>query len=725
MPESPRPLPLVPLPAKLRRPVAADPDAMRALRELALPAPPPPAVARGKARTAALLTTVRKLRRPTSRDLQRRRRWEARQVTIATRLGAIRGEHPRRTPEQVLADVVRLARRRPADPMRFGAAALVVRPAKGRTAASLLGNGPAAHALVAAGVTVRPLRNGTGRVTGHVVRLPVRARDLGQEIENVAWAVRRLTGADVVPDRHELVLFRDGVIAVDAPAQTDWHLRMIKADRAHALPPGSPAGKALGKGAVIAHPDCGWARHPQYFKDRIDVARSLNTATGQTGGTAALHPTRITLGSLSPTLTHGTATGCLIVGGDGTGSVNTGLSKDERVIKDPKPMTTTGKIVGIAPLATVVPIKFLPDDLLELNEDGLVGSGVIRLGDGDFVEAIQYAVSIGADVMSLSVGGMVSAVVEAAMATAIRDSDLIVVAAAGQTYVGNPLSHVDTNDTVIEPARFRDVIAAAGCSTNGERWAESLRGPNVDITAPCDAVWVADFDPNRSDRDGKALPVLVPASGTSFAAAIVAGAAAVWVAHWGGRAELKKSYPDKPLAWVFREMLQRSAARIPGQPWDEVRFGPGILNIERLLGTPLPPQDEIPEPPATVINVLERTDIGLRLASELLNAIPGFQQAAATAIVLAWALAATVDEIAEQLVLGYAALEEAAGELAIEIGKAVAATETLLRETAAAAEEMAEEAADTAEDVVDAVVKGVEDLVEAGGEALDDFLTWP
>lgn len=129
---------------------------------------------------------------------------------------------------------------------------------------------------------------------------------------------------------------------------------------------------------------------------------------------------------------------------------------------------------------------------------------------------MRYALSIGADVMSLSVGGKVSDVVQRALTDAIQDDDLIVVAAAGQTYLGNLVSVLSPDDSVIEPARFSDVIAVAGCSTNGQPWDESHRGPNVDITAPADAIWVTDFTGDGVNDGDPMRTVLRAKSGTSL-----------------------------------------------------------------------------------------------------------------------------------------------------------------------------------------------------------------
>ena len=337
---------------------------------------------------------------------------------------------------------------------------------------------------------------------------------------------------------------------------------------------------------------------------------------------------------------------------------------------------------------------------------------MLRIGDGDLEEAIAYARRIDADVLSFSVGGILSEDVRAALVDAIWDTGMIVVAAAGQTYGGNPLSALSPGDSVVEPARFSDVIAVAGCSTNGRPWAESLRGPNVDITAPSDAVWVADFvgDVPR--------PVLRAGSGTSFGTAIVAGAAAAWVAHWGGRAALRRRYRDTPVAWVFREVLQRSARSVDGAPWDTARFGAGVLDVERLLRTPLPAADQVPAPPAVRANLLDGVEAGLDALQDVMAAIDDAGKAAAAgALVLAGMLESAVDDLADELAHAGAV----AGAVAAGV---IAAGEALLADAVDAAEDMAEKAAEQGEDVLDALVDGVEKAAAMGGEAVDTVLSW-
>ncbi|MEK6337450.1 MAG: S8/S53 family peptidase [Acidobacteriota bacterium] len=153
---------------------------------------------------------------------------------------------------------------------------------------------------------------------------------------------------------------------------------------------------------------------------------------------------------------------------------------------------------------------------------------------------------------------------------AILDNDIIVVAAAGQTFAANILSgateaagnlNLVADDSVILPAACPNVIAVAGCSPSGAPWSESHRGANVDITAPADAVWVAEFTP-KDDRGDDAIrrQQLECASGTSFAASFMAGVAALWLAHWGRQALINRYRPrGVTLAWVFRHQLQRTA----------------------------------------------------------------------------------------------------------------------------------------------------------------------
>jgi hypothetical protein len=103
----------------------------------------------------------------------------------------------------------------------------------------------------------------------------------------------------------------------------------------------------------------------------------------------------------------------------------------------------------------------------------------------------------------------------------------------------------------------------------------------VAISAPGDGVWTAKTRgsasrPSYDVRQG---------SGTSFAVAHVAGAAALWLA-FHGRDALVRRFGKPALQGVFRGLVQKTARRPTG--WDTGEFGAGILNVEALLSAALP-----------------------------------------------------------------------------------------------------------------------------------------
>ncbi|MBK6761705.1 MAG: S8/S53 family peptidase [Ignavibacteria bacterium] len=325
--------------------------------------------------------------------------------------------------------------------------------------------------------------------------------------------------------------------ATRAERNFDWHLDLTRASRAHAIPP-KRGGRALGEGIVIAHIDSGWAEHSQYNSAQIDIARSHNVVTGATGSENAKHSIR-NRDADAPQITHGTATGSVILGGridDGQELISTasdaalafGTESDgKRKYNDKRVLDTNGHLTGVAPKATMLPIKFISDSaLLEITDRGVHGAGVFRLFDEDLINAIQYAIDAKAHVISLSVGGLLHDEVREIINTAVEKHNIIIAAAVGQTYLNNAVSAiadglnvvgVGGGDSVVLPAAYSNVIAVAGCSPSGEPWSETHRGPNVDITAPADAIWIADYK-SKDSRSGNATrgETLECASGTSL-----------------------------------------------------------------------------------------------------------------------------------------------------------------------------------------------------------------
>ncbi len=357
----------------------------------------------------------------------------------------------------------------------------------------------------------------------------------------VAWERARAFAtagdfAGVEPDRHntlvpESPVARQATAAClrgdpGAPPDTAWSLRKIRVAEAWALTP--PAeGKRHGEGARICHPDTGWTTHTDL--DSLDLATAWNVmnntddARDPKNDGLLLHPG------------HGTATGS-VIGSDGGIDATSGT-------------TPPGLITGVAPKATLVPIRTV--------------NSVVQLFDSDVAQAVAYSVSAQCDVISMSLGGRAFSGLKSAVRYA-TDNGLVVVAAAGNC-VG----------MIVAPAAYDDTIAAAATNIDDQPWKGTSRGRAVTLAAPGENVWVAD---NTKDPD---TPDAIRASnGTSFATAEIAGAAALWIAYHG-RAAIEAATGAGRVHDLFVDIAMETA-RVP-TGWNSRRYGAGILDVRSLL----------------------------------------------------------------------------------------------------------------------------------------------
>jgi subtilisin family serine protease len=222
--------------------------------------------------------------------------------------------------------------------------------------------------------------------------------------------------------------------------------------------------------------------------------------------------------------------------GTGTGSVIAGPER--------------GRVPGCAPRATLVPIRCV--------------ESVAAFDQSRAARAIDHARRSGAHVISISLGGVSSVALHAAVVKAV-ESNIIVVAAAGNC-IGE----------VLWPARFHEVIAAAGINDALVPSRGSCHGPTVDISAPAEFVLRANprdtADPARGVDAGQ---------GTSFAAAIVSGIAALWLAHYGRDSLITALPQGRRLQDVFRYLL-KSTASVP-DGFNSAEYGAGVVNALELL----------------------------------------------------------------------------------------------------------------------------------------------
>ena len=190
----------------------------------------------------------------------------------------------------------------------------------------------------------------------------------------------------------------------------------------------------------------------------------------------------------------------------------------------------------------------------------------------DAADAILAAANAGAKVINLSIGSVDDcATMFGAVQIAFAKGSLVVAAAGNEFAQGNP---------VIFPAAYPHVLSVASLDPSLRSSGFSSANAAVDVAAPgvnVPAATAGAFDPDDV-IDGVTL-----ASGTSFAAPIVSGAAA-WLAT------VRRDLTNGQLA----DVLRRSARDVDSRGYDR-NTGFGLVNLAAALALP-PPARDIFEP---------------------------------------------------------------------------------------------------------------------------------
>jgi hypothetical protein len=217
-----------------------------------------------------------------------------------------------------------------------------------------------------------------------------------------------------------------------------------------------------------------------------------------------------------------------------------------------------GTYLGVAPKVPLVPVR-------------IANVVLITHAQIELAQALHYLVNDAkVSVINLSMGFLPRTQIKA-LDKAIDEAyqaGVIFVCAAGQ-----PLRHV------VSPAHGRRTIAAAGTTVASIPWGQSAYGPAVDWSAPAAHI-------RRAEMRKPAAPAYAGGGdGTSYAAAITSGAAALWLARHGPA--LSAAYPQR---WqrveAFKAVAKASARAMPNQ--QPGAFGAGILDIAALLTHALP-----------------------------------------------------------------------------------------------------------------------------------------
>ena len=238
------------------------------------------------------------------------------------------------------------------------------------------------------------------------------------------------------------------------------------------------------------------------------------------------------------------------------------------------------RFYGVAPAATIVPVRVLRDQQRSFESDL----------SGRIATAIRWAVDVGgAAVINLSLTTEPTADLAAAVKHAI-DKGVVVVAAAGNEGTS------EQPGQLTYPAAYPGVIGVAGVDQQDQHVSSSTSGDYVDVAAP--GVRIAGPSPQGGgflfSADG----------GTSFATAYVSGVAALVRAYY------PKLSPDQ----VTQRITQ--TAEHPAQSWNP-QIGYGVLDPARAVGAIVESTGDNHEPLGGIARVTQpvREGRGLTLAA--------------------------------------------------------------------------------------------------------------
>ncbi|MDI3314696.1 MAG: type VII secretion-associated serine protease mycosin [Mycobacterium sp.] len=328
-----------------------------------------------------------------------------------------------------------------------------------------------------------------------------------------------------------------------------------------------------------------------------DSGASRGGAPGQLSGLGLPQAWRLTRGSgqrvaiidtgvsAHRRLPHLVAGGDYVFTGDGTrdcdghGTVVAGI-----VAAAPEPKS--GDFSGVAPEATVISIRQSSTKFAPLGNRSSTGVGDVET----MAKAVRTAADLGASVINISsvacvavTSGLDDRALGAALAYAVDVKNVVVVAAAGNT--GGtaqcpPQRSAATWDEVtvaVSPAWYDDYVLSVGSvNTAGAPSSFTLAGPWVDVAAPGEAV--TSLSPTGEGVvNAAAGPGGVAAlSGTSYAAPVVAGLAAL----------IRARFP----VLTARQVMQRieTTAHHPPGGWDPV-VGNGVVDPLAAVSTDAQP----------------------------------------------------------------------------------------------------------------------------------------
>jgi subtilisin family serine protease len=222
--------------------------------------------------------------------------------------------------------------------------------------------------------------------------------------------------------------------------------------------------------------------------------------------------------------------------------------------------TEVGSVIA-APVNGVGLVGVYPQAILRSWDASPFGELTTAAAVAGIVEAAKR----GPGVINLSFGGEDDRLVQRAILYAVKHGSLVIASSGNEGIVGNPPSY---------PAVYPHVLTVAATNERGEVAPFSTQSNAVDVAAP--GVHIPVAEPRTVDPSG-----YVNASGTSYSAPLVSGAAA-WV--WTSRPELDNTQLAEVLRLSARDMAPVGFDRASGY---------GLLDIPKALVQAAPPRDPL------------------------------------------------------------------------------------------------------------------------------------
>jgi membrane-anchored mycosin MYCP len=382
---------------------------------------------------------------------------------------------------------------------------------------------------------------------------------------------------------------------------------------------GAPAARAVSPPPIDSSrlPEPAPARPPQPTVQRemcavpsITPDADRANASGQLSGLDLPHVWKLTRGagqrvavidtgvSPHPRLPHTAAGGDYVFTGDGTQDCDGHGTAVAGIIAAATDPHRVDGFSGVAPGVSLISIRQSSTKFGALADPSNSGFGDVAT----LAQAVRTAADLGASVINISSVACIRTgstfddrALGAALSYAVDVKNAVVVVAAGNTGAGQcpaqpPEATWDTVTVVASPAWYDDYVLTVGSvNAHGEPSSFTLAGPWVDVAAPGEAVISlsssGDGLVNTFNEQGNSRPL----SGTSYAAPVVSGLAAL----------IRSRFPKL----TARQIMQRieATAHHPPGGWDPL-VGAGVVDFLAAVSTD-PPASPAPQPRRTPVPI--------------------------------------------------------------------------------------------------------------------------